>query len=266
MKLLPYLRLVHRAWRYRLHTEYAEIRFMLDVLRPGQCVVDIGAHKAAFTYWMAKVVGPRGRVLAFEPQRDLAEFLRGVSRRVGEHVIRVHEVALSDREGDSRLYYRGEHAGAASLQDQRGPSVKVAVRTLDCVIEEEGLSGPVTFIKCDVEGHELAVFVGARKVLENDKPVLLFESANIEIGQSHLGPVTEYLSELDYEGYFFHKKTLHPFNDFSTDRFRFAHMAQQNFVFIPTAVATLERNSPPYKLRYREASASFAGQTAGPSV
>ncbi len=187
--------------------------------------------------------------MAFEPQHDLAQYLRDVARRLGENTMRVHEVALSDRDGDSRLFFRGEHAGAASLQDQRGPSVDVAVRTLDRVLEEDNLPGPVTFIKCDVEGHELAVFAGARKVLEHDKPVLLFESANIETGQSQLGPVTEYLRELGYEGYFFHKKTLHPFRDFSPDRFQFAHVAQQNFVFIPAAVSVLERNTPPYALR-----------------
>ncbi len=48
MKLLAYLRLVHRAWRYRLHTEHAEVRFMLDVLGPGQCVVDVGAAQSCF--------------------------------------------------------------------------------------------------------------------------------------------------------------------------------------------------------------------------
>jgi FkbM family methyltransferase len=248
MKLLAYLRLIHRAWRYRLHTEHAEVRFMLDTIRPGQCVVDIGAHKAAFTYWMAKLVGSTGRVLAFEPQPDLAEYLRDAARRIGSDTVRVFELALSDEEGDSRLYFRGEHAGAASLEVQHGPSVPVSARTLDQVIQENDLPGPVSFIKCDVEEHELAVFSGAKEVLRNDKPVLLFESANIETGQRQLGLVTDYLRDFGYEGYFFKEKTLHPFAEFSPERFHFAHLAQQNFVFIPADVFTLEQNNPPYHL------------------
>ncbi len=249
MKRLAYLRLIHRVWRYRLHTEHAEVRFMLDTIRPGQCVVDIGAHKAAFTYWMAKRVGPTGQVVAFEPQPDLAEYLRDVARRIGPDTVRVLELALSDEEGDSRLYFRGEHPGAASLEVQHGPSVPVSTRTLDQVVQENDLPGPVSFIKCDVEEHELAVFSGAKEVLRNDKPVLLFESANIETGHRQLGPVTDYLRGFGYEGYFFAEKTLHPFAEFSPDRFHFAHLAQQNFVFVPADVLTLERNYPPYRLR-----------------
>jgi FkbM family methyltransferase len=248
MKVTGYLRLLHRAWRYRLHTERAEIRFMLDTIRPGQCVVDIGAHKAAFTYWMARLVGPNGSVLAFEPQPNLAEYLRDVAAEIGRETVRICDCALSDKEGEAHLFFRGEHAGAASLEVQHGESIAVPVRTLDDVIREAQLPAPVSFIKCDVEEHELAVFRGAQEILANDKPILLFESDNIETGQDRLTPIIDLLGGLDYAGYFFEGTTLHPFADFSPGRFHFAHLAQQNYVFLPADRLTLERNRPTYQV------------------
>jgi FkbM family methyltransferase len=240
LRLTAYLRLIHRAWRYRLHTEHAEIRFLLDTISPGQCVVDIGAHKAAFTYWMAKCVGPTGQVLAFEPQPNLARYLREVAAKIGPGTIRVFEFALSDKPGDSRLYFRGEHAGAASLEVQHGESIPVSVRTLDDVIGAAQLAAPISFIKCDVEEHELAVLRGARQILTEDQPVLLLESDNLETGQQRVEPLIDLLSQFGYEGYFFGGSTLLPLADFSPQRFHFAQMEQQNYVFAPAHKLALE--------------------------
>ncbi len=249
MNLTAYLRLIHRAWRYRLRNEHAEIRFVLDTVRPGQSVVDIGAHKAAFTYWMAKRVGPTGSVLAFEPQPDLAQYLRDVAARLGSETIRVFDVALSDKHGDSRLYFRGDHAGTASLEVQEGESIPVAARTLDDVVSSAQLAAPISFIKCDVEEHELAVLRGAADVLANDQPILLLESDNLETGQKRLDPLISLLGQYGYRGYFFAGKALHPLEVFAPERYHFADMAQQNYVFIPSGRLVLERNKPPYRVR-----------------
>ena len=75
-------RLLHRAWRYRLRIERPEILFLLEHLAPGQTAVDVGAHKGAFTYWMDRLVGPTGHVLAFEPIPELAAYLGRVRHAV----------------------------------------------------------------------------------------------------------------------------------------------------------------------------------------
>ena len=43
--------------------------------RPGHYVVDVGAHIGTHTLAFARLVGERGRVFAFEPQRMLAQAL-----------------------------------------------------------------------------------------------------------------------------------------------------------------------------------------------
>ncbi len=47
----------HRAWRYRTKLAPEEIRWMQGVLRPGGVVVDAGAYKGGYTYWMRDQVG-----------------------------------------------------------------------------------------------------------------------------------------------------------------------------------------------------------------
>ena len=59
----------------------------------------------------------------------------------------------------------------------------------------------MSFIKCDVEGHELEVFRGAEALLARDKPTLLFECHDDEADR---GDLFEYLIGLGYDGYFFY--------------------------------------------------------------
>ncbi|HUG18424.1 MAG TPA: FkbM family methyltransferase, partial [Planctomycetaceae bacterium] len=72
------LKLFARAWKYRRRNEISEIAYLRQHLCRGSIAVDVGAHKGAYLYWMRKIVGPEGRVFAFEPQPQLAEILRKI--------------------------------------------------------------------------------------------------------------------------------------------------------------------------------------------
>ena len=62
---------------------------------------------------------------------------------------------------------------------------------------------PAGFIKCDVEGHELDVLVGAERVLREDRPVLLVESVDDRPTAGQTGRVFDHLRGLGYDGWFF---------------------------------------------------------------
>jgi FkbM family methyltransferase len=229
------LRLLHRAWRYALRAERHEIALVRRLVRPGECVVDIGAHKAAFTYWMARRVGKEGLVLAFEPIPELAEYLRHFAGRFPEGRVKVFERGLSDQEGTATLHFAGDHLGGTSLeiaQDVMRPPIEVSITTLDRCLSDLGLDRPVSFIKCDVEHHELAVFRGARDTLARDKPILLFESDNLVSGQDVCKPVFEFLECEGFVGYFFHNSALCPIDQFDRQKHRVRDDANQNFVFV----------------------------------
>ena len=92
-----YLRWIFRAWRYRLRIEKPEITFLLNHLKLGQVVLDIGAHKGAYTYWMSNRVGESGRVIAFEPQPELNLYLSKIARHVPTKNIYVAATSIPHR-------------------------------------------------------------------------------------------------------------------------------------------------------------------------
>lgn len=150
------------------------------VLREGDCCVDVGAHMGAVALVAAQRVGSRGVVHAFEPQPALAEMLGRSAARNGYDQLRVHAVALSDRDGVRPLYVPAAgNTGVATFDDEFAAgreALSVPVRRAGACFRELGIPH-VRLLKLDVEHHEEAFLAGAEEVLGADPPdVVLFES------------------------------------------------------------------------------------------
>lgn len=151
---------------------------MQRFVNKGDVVFDIGAHLGFYTLLLSNLVGPQGKVFAFEPNPELLPSLeRSLAPLANVELIKV---ALADREGEAGLFVP-EDASMASLQNWTDGvvgevhEVKCKIQVLDKMVEAGELPVP-HFIKCDVEGAELSVFKGAIKTLDRtDAPVLLFE-------------------------------------------------------------------------------------------
>jgi FkbM family methyltransferase len=239
MNFFPRVRLVYRAYRYRWKNDPAEIAFLRTQVRAGTVALDVGAHKGGYTYWLARGVGPRGRVYAFEPQPRLA---RRLMRMFDPGRVVVENAAVSDRAGLMRLHVPtdGRPSPGASLEatpaaTATGHSLEVRVVMLDDYLVDLPRRGqPVSFLKCDVEGHELNVFRGAEKLLLRDRPVLLFECEQRHHGAHPVGEVFAYLESLGYAGRFFHQGRLEPLARFDPARHQDAAQRGRycnNFVF-----------------------------------
>src|SRR6185503_12364112 len=142
-------------------------------VRPGGCVVDVGANVGEYSALAAELVGPTGHVYAFEPAPDNAAKLR--SRFASVPQISIVEAAVGDLTRTVRLYLDAENPTQHSLGSHNvgrgGGAVKVQQRALDDV---KGLRPP-DVIKIDAQGGELRVLQGARRVLESAKPFIVFE-------------------------------------------------------------------------------------------
>lgn len=149
------------------------------VLRPGDTAVDVGANYGVITLLAAQAVGPGGCVHAFEPQPAVAELLRQSLALNGMAHVHVHELALSDADGELQLRVPDHNLGAASLSralDGPGASYSVAVRASGAYLAGLDL-GPVRLMKVDIEGHEPAFLRGAAPLLATSPPdVIVFES------------------------------------------------------------------------------------------
>ena len=160
--------------------ETSEQRLLSRVTRSGDVVFDIGANVGLHTGLLSRLVGPTGRVYAFEPNPLLAQCLERTV--AGLSNARLYGVALSDTEADAMLYIPADHTMASLADWTRGRSetstqqVHCPQAALDAVIARDGLPVP-DVVKCDVEGAELRVFKGAHHTLNRaDAPLILFEA------------------------------------------------------------------------------------------
>jgi FkbM family methyltransferase len=177
-----------------------ELRILDRFVKPGSTVIDIGAHKGIYTHWLRRRVGPSGQVLAYEPQPALHRYLRaGLTPRWYRNVT-LSDLALSDRAGTAQLHIPvvsgAEQIAWASLDQGHGKvSHDVTVHTAR--LDDEVGDRAITFVKCDVEGHELSVLVGAPRLLEQQRPVWL-----VEVEHRHAGAaVDEVLETFSDAGY-----------------------------------------------------------------
>src|SRR5689334_18976483 len=158
-------------------------RLITALVQPGEVVVDIGANRGVYTALLSQRVGPDGRVHAVEPVPAMEDRLRSLARRRGN--ITVHALALSDSAGTTSLQLPVFHGHAIDALATVGRvtttpsvSVDVGVRTLDDLLADE--KGHISFVKCDVEGHEHHVFRGGLQVIGEHQPVIV-----VEIEQRH---------------------------------------------------------------------------------
>jgi FkbM family methyltransferase len=177
---------------------------ILSSLSSGDVFVDVGANVGLFTVGAGRAVGPSGRVLAFEPSPFVFPYLRRNVQLNDLPNVEVLELALSDCERDRAPFYPAphDHFGMGALAPQfNGESCLVRTRTLDEILEEKKIRR-VAVLKVDVEGHELAVLRGARRLLErSESPIVIFEFCDWAEGRfpnATVGQAQQFLLDIGY--------------------------------------------------------------------
>ena len=167
------MRLLGRLGLY----ERAHLRFLRQAVGPGDLAVDAGAHFGIYTAALSALAGPRGRVVAFEPQTLVFEALQ--RRRMPHANTELHRVALSRAGGETTLFVPFVAGGVpepalATLEPIAPPFLidTIVTRTLDSY--RDALRG-LAFVKADLEGHEVAFLDGAREVLRQNRPLVQIE-------------------------------------------------------------------------------------------
>lgn len=167
----------------------AELLGLDQLIRPGDVCFDVGAGYGMYTFPLAELVGPTGRVHSFEPLPVPYRILSRLRAMIGIDQVRTHHAALGPEAGQVPLtlpYRFGLpiHGWAHLRSGQVRPHRRISfsstrtlittVHTADQICAEEGIER-VAFIKIDVEGFEAAVLAGAARILDRDRPSLLLE-------------------------------------------------------------------------------------------
>jgi FkbM family methyltransferase len=177
-----------------------EMEFWRNRLKPGMTVIDVGANAGVYTFSAATRVGPEGKVIAIEPFPACVGYLQETCRVNQLDWVQVYGAAASDQAGNIRLSIHGaselNEVIAEDVEVAPGQAVEVRCLTLDSLIETEQLMA-VDFLKLDAEGHEINVLHGAKRLLKEFSPIILYE--NIAGSQGNNVGVAEFLLEQGYQ-------------------------------------------------------------------
>lgn len=133
-------------------------------VKPGMRVIDVGAHVGFFTLTMGSLVGPQGRVFAFEPAEENLQYLRENIARNGMKHVEVFPYAVGPTSEMRRFHITGSsdsHGFYAHPLTETLRTVDVRQVALDDVISQR-----IDLIKIDVEGAELEALSGMSVLLE----------------------------------------------------------------------------------------------------
>ncbi|MCC7040794.1 MAG: FkbM family methyltransferase [Burkholderiales bacterium] len=152
------------------------------LLERGETAIDVGANVGMHTLTLARIVGPRGKVIAFEPNPDVRERLRRNVELNGFAHVHVDRRALGydAAHGSLRVPAVGSaeawNSGMASLVALETPHecVEVDVVPLDSVVDELAIDR-LGMVKIDVQGYEVPVLGGMARVAKRYRPAIVFE-------------------------------------------------------------------------------------------
>lgn len=197
-----------------LYGEFSEgeVSLFRALVKPGQTVLDIGANIGVHTLPLARLVGPSGKVLAFEPQRTVFYMLCGnVAQNNFDQVHCFHaavgeaagEIAVPELDGAADQNFGGLELSQASPVKTKVPLLRIDdLRLAAC-----------HFIKIDVEGMERQVLLGARETISRFRPLLYLEDDRVDRSAA----LRECLADLGYEIYT-HRPPLFNANNFAANR------------------------------------------------
>ena len=150
-----------RGWH-----EFFTSAVMDKYIKNGMTVLDVGAHLGWSTLFMARRVGPNGRVLAFEPSEVLMPQLMENIKINDYQNIEIYKKALTGKDQNIEI----EHSKVNCLQN----SSKVPSQTFDTFYRKSNIK-KINFVKIDIEGFEMDCLIGMSNFIKNEKPIITIE-------------------------------------------------------------------------------------------
>lgn len=170
--------------------EYDKQRLLEKTITPGSIVFDLGAQAGFYTLLSSVLVGPQGKVFAFEPLPPNLVYLKKHLRLNNITNVTIIEAAVSDAPGIAAF-----EEGARSTQGHISPHGGLQVKTVS--LDDLTSSGKIPypdFMKVDVEGAEVQVLDGAASLLRRGHPTIFLETHGPDLHRQ----CSEFLQSLGY--------------------------------------------------------------------
>jgi FkbM family methyltransferase len=158
--------------------EFSVQEALVRRLERGAVMYDIGANLGFFSLVAARLVGPDGRVYAFEPAPDNAT---AIARNAGlnqlENIVVIPR-AVSASAGTARLQVVDDQSWSCLEEFGEHPNTERVLEVSTVAIDDLVATGelpPPALVKIDVEGAELAVLEGMAATIERHRPAIVCE-------------------------------------------------------------------------------------------
>lgn len=213
--------------------------WIVNNIGDSEIFYDIGAHLGFYTA-LAQYLIEKGEVHAFEANRGLASYLnKNFGDSENAHII---PFAVAAQAGEIDFYDATdtEDSSASSrfnIVGMKEKPSKVMAITLDEYVES-GNTAP-TVMKLDIEGGEYDAILGAQRLIQKNRPLIILEVWGGDMGEKYSANAVKKLQELGYEAYAFMgdgsvstKPIQDPVGSIPPDYIG----SRDNFIFIPQAV------------------------------
>lgn len=204
------IKLQLRANKYKNKDDKGGIAYILNNIKTGNTVLDIGCHKAGYLYFMQQKVGKNGSVVAFEPQSILYHYIVKIKNICNWNNVAVEHLALSDAKEVVTLFIpsnkksKASSPGATIVKQNNTSNIdlteEIETETLDNYCNKNNLQPHL--LKIDVEGNELKVFVGGVETIKKYKPKIIVECEARHVGKEKVIETFKYLLQMGYKGFF----------------------------------------------------------------
>lgn len=202
-------------WYHGKRREQETMELFRDLVVPGSFIVEVGAHIGYVSLHLAKLVGPAGRMVVFEPGPNNLEYL---SRNLqGKTHVQLERKAVADFNGVAKFQvenlsgqnnsllqdYEGlqKNMASAGVSRVETSTVEVDCVSLDDYFADKQLPTP-SFIKIDVEGAELMALRGLQATLRQPGVALMVEITE------NCREVMELLADCGYRLFDEHRREL----------------------------------------------------------
>ena len=227
--------LKRRLQRSIKRSDEQEINLVKKFIKSGTDSIDVGVYRGVYSYEMSKY---SEKVHSFEPNPIIFKYINKNLKKFIKN-INLYNFALSNQNktmnlkipirnsnSNKEIFEEYYEMGKATIHNENNienyENFEIQTKTID----ELSFDNKISFIKIDVEGHELEVIEGAKNTIKRDKPVLLVEIEK-QYTKKEVAESINFINSLGYKSYFFNKKDLKSTTELNNlDLFN-------NFIFFP---------------------------------
>jgi FkbM family methyltransferase len=212
-------------------TEAQEQAMILNLIKPGDVVLDIGANIGWYSISIPlKCKG--ASVYSFEPIQSSFNLLKKNLKMNNLNSDNAYNIGFANENKTVKFYFDVKFAMASSManlrQDEATVTEECEVKKLDDFVSATPSLNRIDFIKCDVEGSELFVFQGGYEIIKKYKPIIFSEMLRKWAAKFdyHPNQIIRFLKDLGYKCFVIHAGQLTEFFEMDDST------VETNFIFL----------------------------------